>query len=324
MVGIVLFCAAARALADRKTPSDGVSIDVVITPDQPAFRAVHLARGQLVRLSYLGPGGVLSLLTHDGYAIRFGFSDDDPMRWYAPPGDARGFFAFGDSRETAVEIVAVEDTDVVFTGTYVDNCGVIRAGLLTTHSGGRSCFLSTDLASTVRVSGSANGSSVHISTPIGTTTYKAAKDPLEVRPFNLVSIDDDRSVSIEFLGGNPDYKFDDVTQVTTRGIVGKGRRWDFEEVAPDIVSPNRKAASKSFLLALVTIATTLTLVAVACTWISCRAFCRKGAVTGGSQSDQLFDQRPDLSDGNVSDEKTSESDRQPRQPMEYASPYETL
>jgi hypothetical protein len=322
MMGILLLCAAVAASIEHTTPPDRTTIGIVVLPDRPTFKSVHLSRGTLVHLSYLQSGGVLALLTYNNYAVYFGFSDGNVTRWFAPPGDVRGFFVFGDAPETEVEIVAIDDTDVVFTGTFVGDCGVIRAGLLTTHSGGRSCFLSTDVMSAVRVFGRANGSSIRISTPTGTAVYNSKEGLMEVRPFNIVSIDDDENVSVVFQGGNVDYRFDNVISATPRGIVGRGRRWDFNELTQDIVYPKANVANP--LLAIIAITVSLVMIAITCTWISCRAVHRKGASGNESRSNQLFDQRPDPSDGMTSEEKTSESDNESNKPMEYTSPYETL
>jgi hypothetical protein len=332
----LLFAAAAA----HSTPHDRIVLDLLLVPGVFLGRSCRLSIGQIVRLTYLLPTGVLSILNRDGFRLYFGFSDNwsDPLQWFEPPQGASGFYSFGGSREAVVEIIALKDIDIVFSGCYIEDCQrIAAASTATVHNSHRTCFFATDLASEVRVHGSAVGASIGVWTPSLAAVYNISNpipaNGIQSCPFNIISIGTDSVASqkytIEFRGTEQAFAFDTFDVTAGRAIIGVAVRLQFQPVTGEFEYPDIDPDRKILMLACVISAAVVGLLVFVYAFLCWIGFiCAKG--TDGTQiTAQLYDPRPDICDDRSDTRSSEESKKKKNTPQpwgqsEPASPYDTL
>jgi hypothetical protein len=333
----MLFLFPAAAVA-HSTPRERIALDLLLAPGAFVGRSCRLGVGQLIRLTYLLPNGVLSILNHDNFRLYFGFSDypSYPVQWFEPPSGASGFYSFGASREAAVEIVALKDINIVFTGCYVDDCGRIAAASTpTVRNSQRTCFLSTGLASEVHIQGSAAGASIGLWTPSLAAVYNDSNPipttGISAHPFNIVSIGSDplgsQKYTIEFAGTNQAFAFDAVDSGVGRAIIGTAVRYQFQPVTGEFRYPDMDPDTRVLVFACLTSVAIVGLLVLVYGFLCCIGlFCAKNP-GGTSTAAPLYDARADVSE-RKSDSSSGKDEKkvipdQWEQP-EPASPYDTL
>jgi hypothetical protein len=333
----MLFAVAALAFG-HETPVERIVLDLLLIPGQFIGRSCRLEVGQLVRLTYLLPNGVLSILNHEGFRLYFGFSDypSDPLHWFEPPRGSAGFYSMGASREAAAEIVALEDTEIVFSGCYIDDCVRVAPA----SAGGvwyspRTCFLSTDLSSEVRIGGDAAGASIGFWTPSISTVYNGSNPiptkGVKAHPFNIVWIRSEPTASqkytIEFTGGNQRFAFSTIAAGVGRVVVGAAVQYEFQPVTGDFDYPALAGADSVIIIVFLVSGLTIILILCICAVVCCISIiCRKDR-NEFSGAPPLYDERPDTSDSKAdADSERPDKDRESDSAghTELPSLYETL
>jgi hypothetical protein len=332
----MLFFVAAAAVG-HETPNERIVLDLLLLPGRSIGQSSHLSTGELVRLTYLLPNGVLSILNHDGFRLYLGFSDSpsDPLQWFEPPPGASGFYCFGGSREAVVEIVALNDIDIIFSCCYIDDCVRVSSPPVgAVWQSPRTCFLSTDVSAEVHVSGNATGASIGLLTPSIATVFNdsnaISEDGIRAHPFNIVSIQSEpaarQGYTIEFIGGRRSFAFKTIEAGAGRGIVGAENRSQFRPVIGEFDYPQLAGTDPVVVTVFLVFIVILTFMMCVCTIVCCISLMCTKQTEEFAPTPPLYDERPDVSDSKSDTDtehtrKDSDSDSARPEP---SSPYETL
>jgi hypothetical protein len=324
------------ALLAASSGRDLTEFNIFLTAGSFLFASRRLDGGQIIRVGYATSGGVLSILSHANYSLRVGFPNDGDgqLQWADAPSGIDGFYSLGQSPTAVVEITATRDTELFLSSCYVGGaCARIVAGHSQSvrFSDSGTCFLSTDLMSSLTVSGGADNTTVVIGTVGGDRLYSGGlATRLSVRPFGFVSVTggDARGLELEFAGGDIKYQFGTVTTGTAAGVVGKGV---FREYVPIEVGQATPDAGKVWgpLAIIFTVVTVTMLVA----FFICSLVCFLGMISKMRRAEDdsslphpLYD-RPVEGESDTLSSETSESKQAPTkqgQEPEPISPYDTV
>jgi hypothetical protein len=299
------------------------------------FVSCHVRQDESVRLTFSGSGAVLSILDQHNFAIYVGRAEPTTggVSWSMAPTNSVGFIALGDQGQSIASIVASAECDLRFAAVYVGDtpgtCRRVLAGHSSTFESVTpgTCFLSTDIESSVSVDGSG---SVIVATYEESTIYNGT-NPIPptgifIQPFSIVMVEgvaDD--LAINFSGGDSQMLFDAVDNQTVTGVVGKGQKFGFVYVSG---KPNLGGVSSdpATLLLVIGLILSAGILVGGCMLIYCGAILRKRDETEDETSSApLYDERPDLyndeldGEGDADVGKTGGDDE-----VEYRSPYETL
>jgi hypothetical protein len=215
------------AVLSHKTPSARVSVARTVSPDSPLFEVIAIDRGQILLLTITAPYAVLSIQNHRDFFLCL--QPESDSTWYLTQKDTFGFFAFGSSRQTIVEVIALKDTEFLVSCCFLDQCVEVLAGnsfsyRATTPT--RTCFMATDITSQVVVSGILQAGTMEIDRFSMRQIYDPSSQISEnfrsPQNFQILKFVSDRpqNLSIDFVNGNPEFRFRRVTNTTGMGVVG--------------------------------------------------------------------------------------------------------
>jgi hypothetical protein len=310
------------------------AFDILLPEGSFLFASQKLHQGNIIRISYPASGGVLSVLSHANYSLRVSLSGsgNTGMQWAEAPSSCDGFYSMGPSPIAVVEITAEQDTELFFSGCYVGRaCARIVAG----HSQSvnfndiepKTCFLGTDVMSTLSISGGASSASVVVGTDNGNRVYDGQSASwLSVRPFGFVLVtgDDARDLEIEFYGGDIKYQFDPVTIDSGTGIVGKGAFYSFSQIGELPDAPSAVKVSRPLAVTIITIVVSGLLFCgyFVRVMLRLRRTSRNHSPSPGTLYDRPFDEENDALSSGTDESKPTPPDS--LQEPEPPSPYDTL
>jgi hypothetical protein len=214
-----------------------------MAPGSSLFESHIIRRGMLVLLKFESPFGILAMANHNDYFLVIGLRRNSQTEWY--DSYSTGFYFFGGFSAT-VEIVATEDTELIFSAedlgggctTVAPACSGRFSFSNFSNSSARACFLRTDAGVRASLSGSIGSGSLLVRGPSRSAHFDSrapipngsavTSDFHAVRFFN--GGDNASDLDIEFAGGGGSFEFSSVDASSAEGVFGRGNYWKFNRL----------------------------------------------------------------------------------------------
>jgi hypothetical protein len=333
-MNLILLFSASSSLS-HETPPDRIAISRII-PDGEWLSETHsLPEGDLILLTMPHPHGVLSMSSHTGYVIYIGLTPNTggPTEWFQAPQSHSGLSYFGPNTAT-IEIVATISTSITYTAYYLgssrNHCTSVRPASSEIffenfrNSSSRSCFVITDREIEAHISGSLGTGELIIRSHEYPQQFTNS-DPIStggstVNSFYAIQFSNSglngSTLSLTFKGANPNRDYDELTQESPIGSLGKGVILPFERLTTDPTYPKRPSLAIwiSCLLLFV-------IIPLIISYLRARFFAK--SAKSKSPQQQLFDSQAEISDPSPPPTIDIEPYNPPNPPIIHDSPYDS-
>jgi hypothetical protein len=235
------------------TPESRVIATRQVSSSAPFCDSISIARGYIVQLIITSPHAVLAVQNHGNFFLCFQLSGDGS--WYLTNSEISGFFSFGASDHTIVEIVALQDMDFLISCCFLDECREILSGNSLSYQSNEStqtCFMATDIIAEVSVVGNVVHGSFAICKFSESQTYDSASQiPKDFsQSFQIVKILSTQkdNLKLSFTGSDPAFKFGKVTKEIGAGIVSVDRFSHFQKLVGEPPYPQIETEFYAYIL----------------------------------------------------------------------------
>jgi hypothetical protein len=307
----------ALGVRPHETPNGRISATRTVSPGSPLFEALSIDEGRILLLTITAPHAVLSIQNHGDFFLCFQLSAGG---WFLADEQTFGFFSFGPSSQTVVEVVALKSAEFLVGCCFLDECPEVLAGNSLTYratAAARTCFMATDLASKVAVAGGLQNGTMEIASRGVRSIYDPGSQIpgnfLPAQIFQIVKLSTYRpnDLELQFVEGNAAFRFGRVTNATGPGIVGVSGLFGFVPLSGEPPYPPLDPDPLAYAL-LGVVPVSIVLVCVGFTSVLSRTV--KDGETGGSDNtaSTLYDEQsadPEAADVEAEADKKAPSDQ---------------
>jgi hypothetical protein len=326
----LIFLFSASLSLSHETPPDRISISAVI-PDGEWLSETHsLPEGDLILLTMPFPHGVLSMISHTDYIIYVGLTPiaGGLIQWFKAPESDSGLFNFG-TNTAIIEIVATKTTSLTYAAYYIGSgdhhCTSVRPASSEIvfedfrNSSSRSCFVVTDMGIECSLIGDIGRGKVIIRRKELFDQFMPELSIID--NFYAIQFSNEgvigSTLNFTFEGADRQRDYDEVTQKSPTGSIGKGIVVQFEPLTREPIYPG----GRGFASLGVWIGCLMVLVSIPLSvgYVKARFFTK--SAKSESPIEQLFDSQAQIEEASPPVSVDVEEDDRPIEITIPESPY---